>query len=103
HAALSISSSIAGLWEPSVPPERRGTCTLLTAQPNDLVAAVHDRMPVILGPDEAAAWLDPSQRTAGELQPLLRPFPAATLTAYRVGFAVNNAKFDDPSCIAPLA
>src|SRR5262245_64934717 len=94
---------IAGLWEPSIPPDGRGTCTLLTTQPNDLVAAVHDRMPVILDPEQAAAWLDPGRRTTPELKPLLRPFPAPALTAYRVGLAVNNAKVDDPSCIAPLA
>jgi len=94
--------AIAGLWEPSVPAEGRGTCTLLTTRPNDLVAPVHDRMPVILGPEEAAAWLDGGRRTEAELRPLLRTFPASVLTAYQVGFAVNNAKFDDPSCIAAL-
>jgi putative SOS response-associated peptidase YedK len=95
--------AIAGLWEPSVPPEGRATCTLLTTRPNELIAPIHDRMPVILRPEDAASWLDPARRTAAELQPLLRAFPAPALTAYRVGFAVNNAKFDDPSCIAPLA
>jgi putative SOS response-associated peptidase YedK len=95
--------AIAGLWEPSVPPDGRGTCTLLTTRPNAVVAPIHDRMPVMLGPEDAAAWLDPAKRTPAELQPLLRSFPAPALTAYRVGFAVNNAKFDDPSCIAPLA
>jgi putative SOS response-associated peptidase YedK len=94
--------AIAGLWEPSVPPEGRGTCTLLTTRPNELVAPIHDRMPVILGPEEATAWLDGGRRTEAELRPLLRPFPAPALTGYRVGFAVNNAKTEDPSCIAPL-
>jgi putative SOS response-associated peptidase YedK len=95
--------AIAGLWEPSVPPEGRATCTLLTTRPNALVAPIHDRMPVILDAADAAAWLDPALRTPAELQPLLRAFPAPALTAYRVGFAANNAKFDDPTCIAPLA
>jgi putative SOS response-associated peptidase YedK len=93
---------IAGLWEPPRDPGEPGTCTLLTTQPNDLVAAVHDRMPVILGPEDAAVWLDPGRRTVGELQPLLRPYPSSAFTAYRVGSAVNNARFEDPSCIAPL-
>jgi putative SOS response-associated peptidase YedK len=93
---------IAGLWEPSAAPDTPGTCTLLTTDPNDLVAAVHDRMPVIVGPDEAALWLDPLRRGAADLEPHLRSYPSSALSAYRVGLAVNNAKFDDPSCITPL-
>jgi putative SOS response-associated peptidase YedK len=93
---------IAGLWEPPTAPDAPGTCTLLTTEPNDLVTPIHDRMPVLFGPEEAATWLDPRRRAAAELQPLLRSYPSSALTAYRVGLAVNNAKFDDPSCIAPL-
>ena len=57
-------------------------------------------MPVILAPDEAAAWLDP-QKPLADLRALLRSYPAPAMTAFRVGTAVNNARFDDPSCIAP--
>jgi putative SOS response-associated peptidase YedK len=93
--------AFAGLWEPPRCPEGLGTCTLLTTEPNDLVRHIHDRMPVILAPGDAAAWLDPRRRKVDELQPLLRSYPAPAMTAYRVGTAVNNARFDDPSCIAP--
>jgi putative SOS response-associated peptidase YedK len=93
---------IAGLWEASPQPDAPATCTLLTTAPNDLVAAVHDRMPVILDRGDAALWLDPARREKAALQPLLRSYPPSALVAYRVGLAVNNAKFDDPSCIAPL-
>ncbi len=93
--------AFAGLWEPPRTPEKPGTCTLLTTEPNELVRPIHDRMPVILAPEEAAAWLDPRRQRAAELLPLLSAYPAQAMTAYRVGTAVNNARFDDPSCIAP--
>ncbi len=92
--------AFAGLWEPPRAPEAPGTCTLLTTQPNELVRPIHDRMPVILGPDEAGVWLDP-QKPLGDLHAVLDAYPAPAMTAYRVGPAVNNARFDDPSCIAP--
>src|SRR5262245_1398920 len=94
--------AIAGLWEPPPSPDALGTCTLLTTAPNDLVLPVHDRMPVILDFEDASTWLRPGTREMSLLQDVLRSYPASVLTAYRVGLAVNNAKFDDPSCIAPL-
>ena len=92
--------AFAGLWEPPRTEEKPGTCTLLTTAPNELVRSIHDRMPVILAPDEAAAWLDPRKPLA-DLRALLHAYPAPAMTAFRVGTAVNNARFDDPSCIAP--
>jgi putative SOS response-associated peptidase YedK len=69
---------------------------------NDLVKPLHDRMPVILEPDDFARWLDP--RTPIEtLTPLLRPFPADTLEAVAVGTAVNSPKNDGPDLLAPAA
>lgn len=93
--------AFAGLWEPSRAAEAPGTVTLLTTEPNELVRTIHDRMPVILAAEDAAAWLDPRRSRAEELAPLLGTYPAAAMTAYRVGPAVNNARFDEASCIAP--
>ncbi len=94
--------AFAGLWEPAAAVPGAGpTCTILTTEPNDLARKVHDRMPVILDPADYARWLDPAVEVAAEVRPLLRPFPAAAMTAYPVSTRVNNAAFDDPACLAP--
>jgi putative SOS response-associated peptidase YedK len=94
--------AFAGLWEPAaalagaVP-----TCTILTTEPNEIASPIHDRMPVILDPPDYARWLDPAVRVPAEVRPLLRPFPAAAMTAFPVTTAVNNPAFDDPACLTP--
>jgi putative SOS response-associated peptidase YedK len=84
--------AIAGLWE-----EWQGqqTCALLTTDANELAAQVHDRMPVILDPDDYSAWL------AGEQIPLV-PFPADRMTVRSVGVYVNNARNEGPECLAAV-
>jgi putative SOS response-associated peptidase YedK len=52
------------------------TCTIVTTQSNALVAAVHDRMPVILSRAGESLWLDPAVHDPARLQPLLTPYPA---------------------------
>jgi putative SOS response-associated peptidase YedK len=49
--------AFAGLWTPPhlAPP----TCTVITTTPNELCAPIHNRMPVILDPDDETLWLDP--------------------------------------------
>ena len=94
--------AFAGLWEPAAAvPGATPTCTILTTEPNEVARRVHDRMPVILDPADYALWLDPAVELAAEVRPLLRPFPAAAMTAYPVSTRVNNAAFDDPACLAP--
>jgi putative SOS response-associated peptidase YedK len=70
--------ALAGLYatwhSPSGEPVQ--TYTILTTTPNELVAPVHNRMPVILSPDVEAAWLDPHLEDTAYLQSLLVPFPA---------------------------
>jgi putative SOS response-associated peptidase YedK len=93
--------AFAGLWErwqgPGGPVEG---CAILTTEANELVRPVHDRMPVILPRQHWAAWLDPTLQEAGELVPLLRPFPSDAIRAYPVGLAVNNPRNDGPECLA---
>jgi putative SOS response-associated peptidase YedK len=94
--------AFAGLWErwegPDGPLER---CAILTTEANELVRPVHDRMPVILPQQHWAAWLDSAQQEAGELVPLLRPYPADALRAYPVGPLVSNPRNDAPECLEP--
>ena len=95
--------AFAGLWERPHPgdAESPGTCLVLTTEPNALVREIHDRMPLILAPQDYAAWLDPDVGGARRLSSLLRPFPAEAMTAVRVGLAVNNANNDTPDCLQP--
>ena len=66
-----------------------------------MVRSVHERMPVILPAQHWAAWLDVGLQDAGELAPLLRPYPADAMRAYPVGTLVNNPRNDGPECLAP--
>jgi putative SOS response-associated peptidase YedK len=93
--------AFAGLWEPPAGEEATPTFTILTTEPNELAARVHDRMPVILDPADYGTWLDPTVTSAAPLRALLRPFPAVAMTAFPVSTAVNSPAVDDPSCIAP--
>jgi putative SOS response-associated peptidase YedK len=96
--------AFAGLWEPPAAalPGAVPTCTILTTEPNEVAQPIHDRMPVILDPSEYARWLEPAVTTPAEVRPLLRPYPAAAMTAFPVSTAVNNPAFDEPACLAPI-
>ncbi len=96
--------AIAGLWEQWASPDGSEieSCTLLTTEPNERLRAVHNRMPVILSPDDYDLWLDPGAQHPGEVQPLLRPYLAEEMTFYPVSTHVNNPRNEDPHCIEPL-
>jgi len=96
--------AFAGLWEHWEDEQQRSidSCTILTTSANDVVRPVHERMPVILAPEDFALWLDPTVRDTEQLQALLRPYPADQIVAYPVGTAVNSARHDAADCIEPL-
>lgn len=75
---------------------------IITTAASPALAAIHDRMPVILAGEAARAWLDGSVRNPGELKELLRPFPGANLSYYEVSTAVNSPANDSPSCLEPV-
>jgi len=93
----------AGLWEHW---ERAGqnveSCTILTTKANELVAPLHDRMPVIIPARSYALWLDPAVRSHHELEHLLRPLPAEELIASPVSSYVNRTDHDDRRCIEAI-
>ena len=93
--------AFAGLWERDGQEIR--SCTILTTEANDLVREVHERMPVILPPEDYEAWLDPEARDPSPLLPLLAPYPSGAMTAYPVSRAVNSPSNDDPMCVEPAA
>ena len=97
----------AGLWERWRPPgdadvEPVDTCTILTTAPNELMAPIHNRMPVILKPEDYAAWLD-RDTDPRKATDLMKPYPDGELEAVPVDRIVNSPKNDVPECIQSLA
>ncbi len=89
--------AFAGLWERWQDPETRESvfsCTILTTQPNTLMASIHHRMPVILSPDTYDTWLNPSFYNSGVLESLLRPYDTAAMMATPISTAINNPRND---------
>ncbi|RUT05600.1 DUF159 family protein [Dulcicalothrix desertica PCC 7102] len=94
----------AGLWEQwhSNEGEQIDTCTILTTSANSLMAPIHDRMPVILKPEDYDLWLDVQVQDPKMLQPLLQPYSTEAMTAYPVSTIVNSPKNNTPECVAPV-
>lgn len=92
--------AFAGLWERWYDPAgvRVESFAILTTRPNSLVASFHDRMPVILGTEAYAMWLDPAVPPP-LLEPLYEPIPAERMIVRAVSMRVNNARNDDPGCV----
>ncbi|MBD0380416.1 SOS response-associated peptidase [Paenibacillus sedimenti] len=97
--------SMAGLYDTWVSPDgaKISTCTVVTTAPNELVADIHDRMPVILPREAEAAWLDRRITNTEVLRPMLKPYPAEEMIAYPVSGRVGNVRNDDESCIEELS
>jgi putative SOS response-associated peptidase YedK len=96
--------AFAGLWESwNKGGEPIESCTIITTEANELMAPIHDRMPVIVPRSAYDLWLDPAVKDPKRLQPLLVPFPADEMDAYPVSTLVNSPKNDVAQCIEPVA
>lgn len=100
--------AMAGVWEAWRPPGTDGppvlTCAVVTTAANDDVAALHDRMPVLLPRRAWDDWLDPGTRGGAGLDALvalLRPAPAGLLAVRPVGPAVNDVRNQGPHLLDP--
>jgi putative SOS response-associated peptidase YedK len=94
--------AFAGLWDVWKNPqgEQVRTCTIITTQPNEVVASIHNRMPAILAREVREEWLDPAQHDTGFLQSLLAPYPADQMTARPVSRLVNDPKKEGAELLA---
>lgn len=96
----------AGLWErwqplpPAADAPAIDSCTIIVTAANAFLEPLHRRMPVILDPEQAEAWLDIDRPPAAALA-LLAPY-CGPMTVWPVPTRVNSVRFDDPSCAAPI-
>ncbi len=97
--------AMAGLWESWRSPvgERLRSFAIVTTAANELLAPVHDRMPVILGPENWPLWLGEAPANPARLKALLVPYPADDMVIWPVDRRVGNVKNNDPSLIEPIA
>jgi len=94
--------AFAGLWEyAKIEGEAIVSATVVVGKPNRIAAGIHDRMPVILMPDDYDAWLDAST-PINAARAMLKPYDAELMKAYAVGRSVNSVKNDTEECIALL-
>jgi len=78
------------------------TYTIITTEPNDLMATVHNRMPGIMSPDYEEEWLTGEQPDAGSLKTMLAPYPAKKMTMHTVSPLVNTPSADDERVVRPV-
>ncbi len=96
--------SMAGIWESWKNPETGKTvesCAILTTRANEAVVAIHDRMPVIIKPEDYSTWLAPESHRE-QIDALLRPFTDKPTLMQPVSIKVNSPKNNDPECIVPV-
>lgn len=92
--------TLAGLWENWKDPasgEWIRTFTIITTDANALVRELHDRMPVVIGPDDRDLWLNGS-----DPQELLKSYPSELMTMWPVSTRLNSPKNDDPSLLGRI-
>ena len=92
--------AFAGLWESWEGADHSAleSCTILTTSANDLVRPIHDRMPVIVAPEDYGRWLDPAVEKPEPILPLLSSYPSEPMEAYAVSTWVNSPG-DEQRCL----
>ena len=95
--------ALAGIWENWQRPGSEDwlrTFAIITTNSNDLVSAIHDRMPVIIAPEDYTRWLSPLEPDPRDL---LVPYPAEPMTMWPISTRVNKPENDDGSILDHLA
>jgi len=104
HLKTNDPFAFAGLWDIWRKPDgkRVESFTIITTEPNELVRPIHNRMPVILRPEDEEQWLDASRTPFAKAKALLKPYPEELMDSHDVSPIVNSAKYDGPECIQPF-
>jgi putative SOS response-associated peptidase YedK len=99
HKRDGSPMAFAGLWEPwQAEDETIESCAIITTEPNELMARLHNRMPVILDPQDFDWWMTGSVDEVGQL---LLPCPSDELEAYPISRRVNNPRNEGPELLRP--
>jgi len=94
--------SFAGLWESWAGPKGEvRSFTIITTEPNALMARIHDRMPAIIARDRYARWLDASLQSPAEIQTMIAPYPAEAMQAVPVGAGISSVRNQGAELIEP--
>lgn len=95
--------AMAGVWSRWRAPDGswRLACSVLTTRPNEAVAALHDRMPVIIEKEAYRRWLDPSVTEREPLEPLFAPIGVEHAVVEPISVRINHVRHDDPACLEP--
>jgi putative SOS response-associated peptidase YedK len=107
--AIALASrrlmALAGLWETWRSPGGEGvrSFAIITTTPNEMCAELHERMPVVLGPEMWPEWLGEEPADPPRLKSRLAPYPADEMTCWPVSTRVGNVKNNDPSLVEPIA
>ena len=93
--------AFAGLWERWRSPEAEEleSCTIIVTDANEIMRPIHDRMPVILAPEDWDVWFEADAKDAGGLQGLLKPYPAEDMAVWPVSTKVNSPRNDSVECL----
>lgn len=100
--------AMAGLWERwrGADGSEIDSCTILTTEPNELMATIHNRMPVLLDREDFPQWLgsgaDATRQELDQLRHLMRPYPAERLIATAVSRYVNDPRHEGIGCMAAV-
>jgi putative SOS response-associated peptidase YedK len=96
--------AFAGLWDEWTNPQGQtiDSCTILTTTPNSLVADIHDRMPVIVIPDNYSLWLDPEGNDFDAVRHILTPYDPDLMRRHPVSTKLNHSQNDDADSAAPI-
>jgi putative SOS response-associated peptidase YedK len=99
-----MTFTFAGLWEHWQSPDGSEvqSATIITTEPNELMATLHNRMPVILHSNTYTQWINPTPQSPDRLQNLLVPYPTEEMEAYPVSTLVNSPGNDRAECILPM-
>lgn len=99
HLEGKDPSAMAGIWNRfEANGETLETVTILTTEPNAVMEPIHDRMPVVLEPDEEESWLhgDPDEALS-----ICGPYEGGDMEAYEISTAVNNPGNEGPEIVDP--
>jgi putative SOS response-associated peptidase YedK len=96
--------SFAGVWSSWHDAEGKiiNTYSIITTEPNKEMSSVHNRMPVILYPEEELKWLDASKTNRDVIAPYIHPFEDNGLEMFEVSREVNITKNNDKKLILPI-